>query len=88
MNPCAWGLTSWIAPRTVQGTSLPPGTQYVPMIWKASEANALNVAIAKQSGSGILLGFNEPDLPVQADNTVSVSSSACMDCAQTFEMHC
>ena len=75
MSQCAEGLTSWIISSTVQGTILPPGTQYVPMIWKASDATPANVAIAKQSGSGVLLGFNEPDLPAQADNSVSVSSS-------------
>jgi len=59
---------------SLQGTVLPPGTEYVPMIWRAADATPVNVAIAKQSTSGILLGFNEPNEKVQANNTVEVSS--------------
>ena len=58
----------------MQGTKLPPGTQYVPMIWAASDATTGNLNTAKASGSGIVLGFNEPDNKNQADDTVAVSS--------------
>ena len=87
MSQYVEGLTSWIPSSTVQGTSLPPGTQYVPMIWKASDVTPANVAIAKQSGSGVLLGFNEPDLPAQADNSVSVSSSTSVCSMHTHLYH-
>lgn len=53
---------------------LPSGTQYVPMIYAASDATTANLNTAKASGSGIVLGFNEPDNVNQADDTVAVSS--------------
>ena len=60
----------------VQGVALPSGTQYVPMIFSASAATPENIALAKQSGSDVLLGFNEPNEKVQAANTVQVSRLA------------
>ena len=63
----------------MQGMTLPSGTQYVPMIWSASQATPASIAAAKLSGSDTLLGFNEPNEKVQAANTVQVSTqpSAC-----------
>ena len=58
----------------MQGMTLPSGTQYVPMIWSASQATPANIAAAKLSGSDTLLGFNEPNEKVQAANTVQVST--------------
>lgn len=58
----------------MQGTKLPSGTQFVPMIYAASDATTANLNTAKASGSGIVLGFNEPDNVNQADDTVDVSS--------------
>ncbi len=58
----------------VQGIALPSGTQYVPMIFSASQATPANIADAKLSGSDTLLGFNEPNEKAQAANTVQVSS--------------
>ena len=61
----------------MQGIALPSGTQYVPMIFSASYATPANIAVAKQSGSDVLLGFNEPNEKAQAANTVQVSSLPC-----------
>ena len=60
----------------VQGVALPGGMQYVPMIFSASYATPAAVALAKLSGSDVLLGFNEPNEKGQAGNTVQVSSSS------------
>ena len=62
-------VVSW-----VQGIVLPSEIQYVPMIFSASYATPANIAVAKLSGSGVLLGFIEPNEKVQAANTVQVSS--------------
>ena len=42
------------------------------MIYSAAEATSYNLFLAKQSGTGIVLGFNEPNEKNQADNTVEV----------------
>ena len=57
----------------VQGTTLPSGTQFVPMIYAASDATTSNLNTAKSYKTGIVLGFNEPNEANQADNTVAVS---------------
>ena len=46
------------------------------MIWEVSDATNSNIRTAKASGSGILLGFNEPDNVNQADDTVAVRRPA------------
>jgi hypothetical protein len=56
-----------------QSTVLPNGCQYVPMIYRASDATSDNLYLAQQAGSGVVLGFNEPNEAAQADNTVAVS---------------
>ncbi len=38
-----------------------PGVQFVPMVWGPTDINAAALQAAKQSNSGTLLGFNEPD---------------------------
>ena len=58
---------------SVQGIALPPGTQFIPMIFRASDATEANLKAAKSTGAGIVLGFNEPNEKAQADNTVAVS---------------
>ena len=58
---------------TLQGVALPPETQFIPMIFRASDATAANLKTAKEAGTGIVLGFNEPNEKAQADNTVAVS---------------
>ena len=66
-------LTSSHGVAWVQAIALPSGTQYVPMIFSASQATPANIADAKLSGSDTLLGSNEPDEKAQAANTVQVS---------------
>jgi hypothetical protein len=53
-----------------RGTKAPPGVAFVPMIWGARSVNAWQLRKARHEGH-ILLGFNEPDLPAQANMTVS-----------------
>ena len=60
------------SPVVVQGTTLPSGTQFVPMIYAASDATTANLKTAKSYNTGIVLGFNEPNEANQADNTVAV----------------
>ena len=49
----------------------------MPMIFSASIATPANIAIAKQSSSDVLLGFNEPNEKAQAANTVQVGVLPC-----------
>ncbi len=58
---------NWAAKNAV---STPKGVEYVPMIWGAASADNATLAQAKQSSSGTLLGFNEPDFADQANMTV------------------
>ncbi|MQS16565.1 RNA polymerase [Streptomyces kaniharaensis] len=44
----------------------PAGVEFVPMIWGAASVTDAQLNTAKQGGK-TLLGFNEPDLPGQAD---------------------
>ncbi|GGV76596.1 glycoside hydrolase family protein [Streptomyces thermoviolaceus] len=52
-----------------QGISTPSGVEFVPMIWGSGAVNDADLARARASGT-TLLGFNEPDLPGQADMPV------------------
>ena len=63
----------------VQGTTLPSGTQFVPMIYAASDATTANLNTAKSYKTGIVLGFNEPNEANQADNTVAVGVLLSLD---------
>jgi hypothetical protein len=56
------------------GLPSPPGVQFIPMIWGASNVNAATLSQAKAEGD-ILLGFNEPDNPSQSNMTVSQALS-------------
>ncbi|WP_026268119.1 sigma-70 family RNA polymerase sigma factor [Micromonospora sp. CNB394] len=51
------------------GVSTPRGATFVPMIRSAENVNAADLARARAAGP-YLLGFNEPDLPEQANMTV------------------
>jgi RNA polymerase sigma factor (sigma-70 family) len=51
------------------GVTTPKGAQFVPMIWGAKDVNDSALSAAKAAGP-YLLGFNEPDLPGQADMSV------------------
>ena len=48
----------------------PAGVEFVPMIWDERNVTTSTLAEAKREGDGTLLGFNEPDMPGQADMTV------------------
>jgi hypothetical protein len=48
---------------------MPAGAEFVPMIWDENVVTAANLAKAKTEGT-TLLGFNEPDLPGQAEMSV------------------
>ncbi len=47
----------------------PARARFVPMIWGAKQVTASDLATAKRSSRGELLGFNEPDRPDQANLT-------------------
>ncbi len=53
----------------------PDNMEFVPMIYTADFATTENFTKAKESTSGILLGFNEPDRASQADLTVEQALS-------------
>jgi len=56
--------------RAINNVTNPPrGVQFIPMIWGASEANVTELIQAKNSGAGILLTFNEPDVANQSNLT-------------------
>jgi hypothetical protein len=55
-------------PYTMQ-ISRPRGVEFVPMIWNETFVKPKELELAKESGS-VLLGFNEPDQPDQANMTV------------------
>jgi hypothetical protein len=44
--------------------------EFIPMIWSAKEATEDNLRRVKESASGVLLGFNEPDVKDQSNMTV------------------
>lgn len=62
----AWYYTWSATPGTV---AAPPGMTFVPMIWGASQAGTYDLDAARGQG-GTLLGFNEPDIPEQANMSV------------------
>ena len=47
----------------------PDRVEFVPMIWGETFVEPKQLELAKKNGS-VLLGFNEPDLPDQANMTV------------------
>lgn len=55
-------------PHTMRITK-PDRVEFVPMIWGETFVEPKQLELAKKSGS-VLLGFNEPDLPDQANMTV------------------
>jgi hypothetical protein len=59
----SWYYT-WAA--TTGDTARPEGVEFVPMIWGADAVNETDLGNAKREGKQ-LLGFNEPDMPGQAD---------------------
>ncbi|MFE6769880.1 glycoside hydrolase family protein [Streptomyces fimicarius] len=52
-----------------EGLTVPEGVEFVPMIWGAASVTDEELARAAASGTH-LLGFNEPDLPEQANLSV------------------
>lgn len=50
------------------GIATPPNVEFVPMIWGTKFTDDATLARAKANGK-VLLGFNEPDLPDQANMT-------------------
>ncbi len=48
-----------------------PGVQFVPMVWGHNNVNPKELAAAKASGAGVLLGFNEPNVHGQSNMTVA-----------------
>ena len=52
------------------GITNPRGVSFIPMIWGAGNVTAKQLKLAKHYGH-VLLTFNEPDLPAQANMTVS-----------------
>lgn len=48
------------------GVTAPPNVEFVPMIWGAKFTDDATIARAKANGK-VLLGFNEPDFPDQAN---------------------
>ncbi|CAM5649136.1 glycoside hydrolase family protein [Streptomyces viridifaciens] len=62
-----WFFT-WASDR--QQIKPPAGVEFVPMIWGAASVTDAQLATARKEGT-TLLGFNEPDLPAQANMNVS-----------------
>ncbi len=56
------------------GLAPPANVQFVPMIWGATDVNSAELSQVAQAGN-ILLGFNEPDNPVQSKMTVAQALS-------------
>lgn len=57
-----------------QGIDIPTGVEFVPMIWGADAVNPTQLGQAESLGS-TLLGFNEPDMPGQANMSVAQALS-------------
>ncbi|WNV82128.1 sigma-70 family RNA polymerase sigma factor [Umezawaea sp. Da 62-37] len=53
---------------TPEGIAAPPNVEFVPMIWGEKSMDQANLDRAKANGK-VLLGFNEPDFPEQANMT-------------------
>ncbi|MFD8781701.1 glycoside hydrolase family protein [Kitasatospora sp. NPDC059599] len=62
-----WYFT-WASDR--QQIRSPAGVEFVPMIWGAASVTDAQLGTARKEGT-TLLGFNEPDLPAQADMSVT-----------------
>ncbi|GIJ76681.1 hypothetical protein Xph01_11130 [Micromonospora phaseoli] len=60
---------SWYHDWSASNSDVPATAEFVPMIWGAAFVNDADLATAQQSGR-TLLGFNEPDLPSQANMSV------------------
>lgn len=54
----------------------PAGVQFIPMIWGEQNLNAADLKAAKDSGAGIVLGFNEPNEQGQSHMTVEEALDA------------
>ena len=54
---------------TTQGITHPDRVEFVPMMWDETSVDPKQLELAQRSGS-VLLGFNEPDRPDQANMTV------------------
>ncbi|MDH2426577.1 sigma-70 family RNA polymerase sigma factor [Sphaerisporangium sp. TRM90804] len=67
----SWYYT-WAAHR--EGITAPRSVEFVPMIWGADSVTSRNLAQARSAGP-YLLGFNEPDMPEQANMTVEKALS-------------
>ncbi|RZQ63920.1 glycoside hydrolase family protein [Amycolatopsis suaedae] len=63
---------NWAA--DLQGVSKPEGTEFVPMIWGPGSVTPEQLNKAKSLGT-TLLGFNEPDMPAQANMSVEQALS-------------
>jgi hypothetical protein len=69
MSKTAGWFYTWKADRV--WVHHPDNMEFVPMIYTADFATTENFEKAKRSTSGILLGFNEPDMKVQANMTAA-----------------
>lgn len=61
---------SWYYDWGTKGIGDTPGVPFIPMIWGSKNVNDAELAAAKATGAGILLGFNEPDAGGQSNMTV------------------
>ncbi len=61
---CGW-YYNWTEVPSVGGEGI--SAEFVPMIWGAAHVTDEALAAAGRSGSGVLLGFNEPDKRSQAN---------------------
>ena len=64
----------WYFDWSASNDDVPAPAEFVPMIWGPDSVNDADLAAARRSGS-TLLGFNEPDLPGQANMTVEQALS-------------
>ncbi|BCJ58817.1 glycoside hydrolase family protein [Micromonospora endophytica] len=60
---------AWYHDWSTSNSDVPASAEFVPMIWGAAFVNDTELATAQRSGR-TLLGFNEPDLPQQANMSV------------------
>ncbi|MBL6279169.1 ricin-type beta-trefoil lectin domain protein [Micromonospora fiedleri] len=60
---------SWYYDWSTSDSDVPAAAEFVPMIWGATFVTDADLATAQRSGR-TLLGFNEPDLPGQANMSV------------------
>ncbi|WP_341720059.1 glycosyl hydrolase [Micromonospora sp. FIMYZ51] len=60
---------TWYHDWSTANSDVPAAAEFVPMIWGAAFVTDAELATAKRSGR-TLLGFNEPDLPSQANMSV------------------